>query len=369
MAIGTGERVAVAAPEVRPAASLQRARRALQAFLEGVPAEAQHVLLCHSDADGLASGVLLRRALERMGRPLLHLLPMGKGETAWSLSVLERVQALQPAALFVLDLGSRPKPIFPGVPTLLIDHHRPLGVPPGGRLISSYKWQPVLCTAALVYWLAVALVDVTDLDWLAAIGIIGDLTEHATLEPLPQARARYGPRVLHETTALVNAARCSASGDASPALAALLAAREPADIAHCRVPEARELGELRQAFDQALKQARRTQPLLSDRVALIRVRSPYQIHPALAHIWCERLSDYVVLIGNEGYLPGRVSFSLCTRSDVDLLTFLQAFRQSLDATEFGYGHDKATGGTLSADDWKSLLAMLGFRNDARPGQR
>lgn len=369
MAIGTMERAAVAAPEVRPAGSLKRAQRALQAFLEGVPGEAQHVLLCHSDADGLASGVLMLRALERTGRPHLQLFPMGKGENAWSLSVLERIQALHPAALIVLDLGSRARPIFPGVPTLLIDHHRPLGVPPGGRLISSHKWQPVLCTAALVYWLAMPLADLADLDWLAALGILGDLGEHAMLEPLQAARARYGSRILHETAVLVDAARCSANGAATPALAALLAAREPADIARCRVPEARELAELHRAFEEALKEARKARPAFSGRVALVRIRSPYLIHPALAHFWCARLPASVVLVGNEGYLPGRVSFSLCSRSGVDLPTFLQAFRQSLDATEFGYGHDQATGGTVSADEWKSLLAMLGFHNEAKAGRR
>jgi len=367
MAVGTSQRAAVAAPEVRPAGSLERARRALQVFLEHVPAEAQHVLLCHSDADGLASGVLVRRALERMGRPWLQLLPMGKGENAWSFAVLRRVQALEPEALFVLDLGSRAKPIFPGVPTMLIDHHRPMGVPPAGRLISSYRWQPILCTAALAYWLFAAFVELSDLDWLAALGILGDLGEHATLEPLPQARARYGARTLHEAMVLVNAARSSASGDTAPALAALLAAREPADIAHCQVPEARELAELRQAFDEELKRFKKVRPLLRDRVALIRVRSPYLIHPTLAHIWCERLPDRVVLVANEGYLPNRVGFSICTRSGVDLFGFLQAFRQNIDATEFGYGPNQPTGGSLSTEEWKNLLAMLGFQNEARRG--
>jgi single-stranded-DNA-specific exonuclease len=365
MAISTSERVAVAAPEVRPPGSLRRARRAVQAFLERVPPEGQHVLLCHSDADGLASGVLVRRTLERMGRPWLQLLPMGKGESAWSISVLQRVQSLQPAALFVLDLGSRPKPIFPGVPTLLIDHHRPMGVPPAGRLVSSHNWQPRFCTAALAYWLGTAFVDLSDLDWLAALGILGDLGEHATLEPLPQARARYGARILHEAMALVNAARSSASGDPTPALAALLAAREPADIARCQVPEAGLLGELRREFDEELRRLRRLRPLLSERVALIRVRSPYRIHPALADLWCDRLPDYVVLVANEGYLHGRVGFSICTRSGVDLFEFLQAFRNSLDATEFGYGPDQPTGGSLSTDEWKRLQAMLGLAGDSR----
>ena len=361
MVVRNQERVAVGPPEVRPRGSWDRAVRDLQTFLDPVSPQVQHVVLCHSDADGLCAGVILCRALERAGRSRIQLLATGKGESAWSSGTLERLSSTGLEALFVLDLGSRPKPIFPGVPTLLIDHHRSLGVPPAAVLISSYKWRPSPCTSDLAFWLGASLADVGDLDWLAATGIIGDLGHHATLPPLPQAKQRYGSKVLQETTALVNAARRSASGDASVALAALWRAREPAEIAHAHLPEARELAGLRQAFNDAVKQAKRVAPTFNRRVALIRVSSPYQVHPVLAQIWRGRLPDYIVMVANEGYLPGRVSFSLRTSLDISLLDFMQAFRHSLDATEFGYGHDKATGGNLPVDEWRRLLATMGFR--------
>lgn len=361
MVVRTQERLAVAPPQVRPQTSWEQAGEALEAFLARVPPDGRHTLLCHSDADGLAAGVIMCRTLERMGRPQLDLMTTGKGQSAWSLDTLERLAPTHPAAIFILDLGSRAQPIFPGVPTLLIDHHRPVGVPPGASLISSYSWQPVPCTAALAYWLGAALADIEDLDWIAALGIIGDMGQQATLEPLPEAKRRYGGRILHEATVLLNAARRSANGDASIALAALLKAQGPAEIATGQLPEARELAEMRQAFNAALAEAKRVPPTFSGRVALIRVRSPFQVHPMLAQIWRGRLPDYIVIVANEGYLPGRVNFSVRTAQDVNLLDFLAAFRSSLDATQFGYGHDKATGGSLSVDEWQRLLATMGFR--------
>jgi single-stranded DNA-specific DHH superfamily exonuclease len=361
MVVRGSERVAVAPPEVRPPESWERAAEILQSFLAAVPPGSHHLLLCHNDADGLAAGVLLCRALERAGQSDTRLLPTTKGESAWSQTTLERLGSARPDALFVVDLGSRSRPIYPGVPTLLIDHHRPMGVPPGSVLISSYQWQPNPCTAALAYWLGATLADVGELDWVAAVGIIGDLGQHATLEPLPAAKERYGSRTLREATVLVNAARRSASGDASVALAALLAAREPAEIALGRLPEARQLAEMRQAFNAALAEAKRAAPAFNQRVALIRVQSPYQVHPVLAQIWRGKLPNHIVMVANEGYLPGRVSFSLRTMLDVSLLDFLQAFSHALDATEFGYGHDKATGGSMSTEEWKRLLATMGFR--------
>jgi single-stranded-DNA-specific exonuclease len=181
------------------------------------------------------------------------------------------------------------------------------------------------------------------------------------LEPLLQAKARYGSKVLAETTALLNAARRSATGDASPALACLLAAHEPTDIAEERLPEARELAELRRAFNAALSEAKKAAPAFSEPVALIRVRSAFQVHPALAQMWAGKLPRNIVIVANESYLPSRVNFSVRTELDVNLLEFLEAFRYGLDATEYGRGHDQATGGSLSTEDWKRFIATIGFR--------
>ncbi len=360
MAVSTLERVAVAPPRIRPRGSLERAASTFASFLAGLRPDQRQALLCHGDADGLASGVILCRALERTGHPLARILAIAKGESAWSAGTVKQLAPAHADALLVVDLGSRPQPIYPGVPTLLIDHHRSLGVPPAATLISSFKWRPSPCTADLAYWLSAAVTDVGDLDWMAAIGIIGDQGPHATLQPLPQAEERYGRQVLEEATGLLNAARQSATGDPAPALAALLEAREPADIAHGRLPQARELARLREDYHAALTEARQAGPTCLGAVALIRVHSPYLVHPALARIWRSRLPEHIILVANESYLPGRVSYSLGTDLELSLAQFMQAFRSSLDSTEFGYGHDRTTGGTLSTSEWKRLLATLGF---------
>jgi single-stranded-DNA-specific exonuclease len=355
------EKEAIARPTVRPRGCWSRATGVLHAFLAQVPARKRQVVLCHSDADGLAAGVILTRGLERSGRSDVRPLATGKGQSAWSLDILEQIATMHPAALYVVDLGSRPRPIFPAVPTLLVDHHRSQGVPPSALLISSYRWRPSPCTAALTWWLMATLTDVSDLDWIAALGIIGDMGEHAEIEPLPTARRRYGARILRSAASLVHAARRSASGDPGPALDALLEAREPGDIVHGRLSAARELAELRRAFNAALAATQRVSPVFRDRVALIRVNSPYQVHPCLAQVWRGRLPDHVVIVANDGYVPDAVAFSITTDLDISLLEFMAAFRSSLDPTEFGYGHDKATGGSLSPDEWKRFMATLGFR--------
>ena len=94
----------------------------------------------------------------------------------------------------------------------------------------------------------------------------------------------------------------------------------------------------------------------------MRVSSPCQVHPLVAQIWRTRLPKYMVLVGNEGYIPGHVAFSMRTASDVNLLDFLSG----MDVAEgyLGYGHDQATGGLLPTASWNKVLRQLGFPQEA-----
>ena len=115
------------------------------------PRGAPSIILCHSDADGLASGAVLGVALERLGFTEVSTLVTGKGENAYTPGTRERVKEAAPEALIVVDLGCRAEPpVAEGVPTLFIDHHRPMGVPPEGTLITGYTWEPVPTPASCV---------------------------------------------------------------------------------------------------------------------------------------------------------------------------------------------------------------------------
>ena len=101
-----------------------------------------------------------------------------KGESAWLPEVLARMAALEPEALMVLDLGSRPDAMLPGVPTVLIDHHMPGGVPPGAELITAYGTEPTAVTGLMVYWCLrdVIVAEARDeMRWLAALSLLSDL--------------------------------------------------------------------------------------------------------------------------------------------------------------------------------------------------
>lgn len=344
---------------------LAAARAATAGFLASLDRPARLVVFCHFDADGLAAGAVLGRALPRLGFADVRVVHAGRTESAWSPEARERLAALRPAALVVADLGVRHGEILPGVPTLLVDHHQPDGAPPGAVVASGYGWEPTPTSSWLAWELLAPLADVDDLAWIAAVGAVGDLGEKADWPVLATVRARHTAKWLKEAVALVNAARRASAFDVATPLALLMRTSSPRELVEA--PEAAPLRAYRAEVNAELAIARRKAPVFSadNRWALLTMRSRAQIHPLVAQQWRGRLPNHVVIAANAGYVPDVVAFSARTaRGDLNLPTLLRAARPNDTTGRFGHGHDQASGGQLATADFAALLRALGFAEAA-----
>lgn len=339
---------------------LEIARGDFAKFLKSVPLDARCVALHDSDADGVCAGVLWQRALERLGYANVRRIIPNRERNAWTDANRALVQEEQPQALWVLDLGSQSHPVIAGVPTCFIDHHRPEGVPSGDTLISAYKWQPIPNTSLLMHELATPLVDLSDLDWVAAIGTISDLGEKAPFELLENARGKYKAKWLKEATTLVNAIRRASRYEPEVAARALLNHDGPRELVESESDDVARLREAREEVKNALAEAKKAAPVFAGNVALIRVHSPCQIHPLIAQIWRTRLPKFIVIAANDAYIPGRVNFSARAAEGTNVLEFLRSIELSGGDGQYGHGHDQASGGSLPVEIWNEFLDKLGF---------
>lgn len=337
------------------------ARLAFARFLSGIEPTQHHVIYHDIDGDGIAAGIVLAAALTRSGRTRTSRISAERERNVWTPSARRIIEEYHPEALFVLDLGSRSAPVVPVVPTCLIDHHRPDGEPPGATLISGYGWEPTPTTSLLVHEVVCETADLADLEWITAMGILADLGEKAPFELLSRAKKRYTARWLKEAAALVNAARRASRFDPEAAARALLNHASPREMANDdQDPDVRALKHAREEVQVALREGKRQAPVFSGAAALIRVHSPCQIHPLLAQSWKTRLPKHVVIVANEGYLPGRVNFAARSTEGVSALDFLRSFPLSEGEGSYGQGHDQASGGSLPPDRWNQLLDRMGF---------
>jgi single-stranded-DNA-specific exonuclease len=283
----------------------------------------------HTDADGLAAGALWIRA--RSGDPLL----LGRGQTPFG-------DALPTGSSVVLDWGVRP---LRG-PALLVDHHAPEWRGAAGvRIVSGYGATPEISTAVLVRRL------VGGPAWLAALGAVGDLGDAAWLLPDCDRAAKTAVRKL---VPLVNAPRRLPSGPVRDALDVLVESETPEHA--LRDPRAALLDEARREWRSGFDRVVRTPPRVTERAAVIRFSSPYQVHPLVAAAWARRLAPRVVVAANDGYLPGRVNFAVRGGSG-DLRRLLRDALPDMGG-EFAHGHDRATGGSVAAADFDRLVEAL-----------
>ena len=316
------------------------------------------VVASHFDADGLAAAAILVRAFQASGRPARPLV-IGRAQSPWDAEIGQRIAALHPAGLVVADLGTRPDPVLPGCPTLVIDHHVPTGEPAEAVTISGHGLDPEPPTALLAWWAACALGDQAGLLWLAALGMIGDMAEDGFPE-LASAQARWGKTALRDATSLVNAPRRTAASDPGPALRLLLAADGPKAITKGGDADALALYAAKAEVRAAVEEAKRAPPAIVGDVALIRLHTPCQIHPLIAQQWRGRLRDKVVIAANSGYRPGWVHFAARSASGRDLVAFLASHRPANADGRYGNGHAQATGGALKIADWNTFVTGLGL---------
>ena len=275
-----------------------------------------------------------------------------------------------PAALVIADLGVAGRRPAPDAALAVIDHHVPTGTPERATVVSGYGLEPTPSTSVLAWWCARGLGDAGDLDWLAAVGLIGDYGDKAPFPLIAAAKKRYGAGLLRETVSLVNASRRSAEGDASPALELLLRARDPRDAVRGGRPETARCAAAREEVKAALAEGRRQPPRFGSRygrdVAVIRLDSPCQIHPLVAQSWVGRLrgrdqAGVVVFAANFGFQEGAVSFAGRAGGESDVIDLLARHRpEGADPVRYGNGHRRASGGTLPFAAWNAFADDLGL---------
>ena len=233
-------------------------------------------IVCDSDADGLPAGALLVRTFRAAGFQDVTAEPRRKGESAWGSDLLDRARAYKPEALIIADLGSRDGDLLPGLPTLLLDHHWPTGVPEGALLLTAYgtgeaggDGKDVGTTGLMAWWCARTLLGEEIAEqwlWLAGISLLSDLGDKAPFSELARAKKLFGGGALRDATSLLNAPRRTATGNADAALHLLLKCNNPKQLLSGEFPETAALLEAKAEVGTALALARKLPPRFSTKV-------------------------------------------------------------------------------------------------------
>lgn len=307
------------------------------------------VLLPDKDADGLCSTQVMHRTLLHLGvaPSHIHIHHLSKATHVASASETEKIKALNPAAVIVLDQGSRPGPPLLGAgtpPVLVIDHHylHPgEGGPQGSIMLNACHAKPV-ATASLLTWCicrplwhehdapAAEAPTSSPIDWLAVLGTAGDLSVNVSWDPpwpdLAPEMKRWTKKRIGTAVALLNAPRRTPDFDVAVAYASLAAADDPlALLDPQKNSNAARLYAARSAVQNEAERCTHTPPRFAKdgRLAVLFINSRYQVHPGIATRWSGALRGakklQVVMCANTGYSPtGTHTHFSCRRAGAAL---------------------------------------------------
>ncbi|KAF2172241.1 hypothetical protein M409DRAFT_62994 [Zasmidium cellare ATCC 36951] len=379
-----------------PKAQIQRAR---EIILESAKAGKPVVIVPDKDADGLSAGAILRHTLILLGLPkeLISVHLLTKGNTVHSEEERQLIASQDPAYIFVVDHGSRASPpLIDGDHTaLVIDHHHatPDDSPQGAEHVTACESPPVATSSLLTYEICEPLhPDVASTcDWLCIVGTHGDLGNTLKWEPpFPDMKAtlkKYTKKTLNDVVSLVNAPRRTATYNVKSAWDALCETAEPASVLkNSRLLAAR--AEVNDEVERCTHAAPKFSP--DGKIAVFRIRSEAQVHPVIATRWAGHLQSKaleIILVANEGYLPGKVNFSCriprCARSrdpPVDIIQSLRAYASLPDprsedrssspqpqekapllerlGDDFARGHVQASGGIVATNEFEELMQRM-----------
>lgn len=337
------------------------------------------------DADGLSSGAILKKSLMLLGlnENLIEVHLLHKGTSIHDEEERTAMTALAPSYVFVLDQGSRNSPpVIEGThEALIIDHHFALETdfPEGSSHVTACDSPPVATTALLTYTICSDLhQDIAKTcDWLCVVGTHGDLGNTLRWEhPFPDMAATFKlhtKKTLNEVVSLINAPRRTSAFNVADAWRALSTAQDPKNILNNK-----SLLSARAQVNAEVERCTHTAPQFSSdgRIAVFKINSPAQVHPVIATRWAGHLQSSkleVILVANDGYLPGMVNFSCriprCARnrdSPVNIIETLKALAdQAKNPTlrerlghSFAKGHKEASGGIVPAKEFEELIEAL-----------
>ncbi|KAI2602233.1 DHH phosphoesterase [Hypoxylon sp. NC1633] len=373
-----------------PKVQIERAR----SFILDVSAKKKTLIVPDKDADGLTSGSILQKTLILLGlQPHLisaHLLQ--KGSNIHEESERAAMAAHEPEYIFILDQGSRKSPPVIDGPhkALIIDHHWALDddFPEGSDHVTACNSPPVATSSLLTYHICNELHDNvrSDCDWLCVMGTHGDLGNTLKWEPpFPDMKTTfktYTKKAVNDAVSLINAPRRTATYDVPAVWAALTAAASPADLL-----KNSSLLAARAEVNAEVERCTHTAPKFSSdaKIAVFRINSAAQIHPVIATRWAGHLQSpklEVILVANEGYLPGMVNFSCriprsarARNPPVNIIEVLQGIAERAPnptlrerlGESFARGHKEASGGIVPKAEFEEFMDILELGKKAEGG--
>ncbi len=336
-------------------------------FLERIKSTDGVVIIYNNDGDGICSCVMVSEYLKRTGKKKPYIIsqpmPMDK-------NIVQRVKTGIPDKIILLDLAADQqqgvlKSLVGLSEVLVVDHHQVFKNMNSKRIV---HYNPRIddprlyqSTSYCIYKILSKVMDVSDLLWVAAVGMVADYNLNDSKDLVKEVEKRYGfDKPLYETR-IGRLADMIAATSATKKLSFdqmvdvfQNATFEKFEKTH-NADNMIESGEvIKKEMDDLVEDAEANMER-HGKVMFYNIKSKYNLSSPLSTRVSENYRDNLVVIYQK--VGSRVKASSRNQSK-NINAGKVIGKAAKEVGGSGGGHDAAAGATISADQWEKFKEIL-----------
>jgi single-stranded DNA-specific DHH superfamily exonuclease len=333
------------------------------------------VIVFDTDGDGIGAAVILAKSMKRAFNTSPKAIPRDHSSSLLSKETMSKVYGKFDLIVF-LDMAVNENPmdvekLASKSKIVIIDHHNALNDLNNDNIahLNSAFWQKRIpshkyCTSKIVYDLVSSFLDVSDLDWLAGLGILNDKAEKTWEDFLNEVydKNRMSQKQLETVNNMITSSyQFSKSKDLMVSFYACIEAISPFDILNARTENAKKLKSyydvIQGEIDSIIANWRENAEIdEKKKLIVIELNTKFSISSTISTIISFDNPHYTVMVARKS--SSGISISL-RRQDmkVDCSKLAKKITEGLENASGG-GHVPAAGIKIMTRDWETLRSRI-----------
>lgn len=340
-------------------------------YISSINIKSNVAIVHHTDADGMSSGTITKISLERLNIIPKLVLPTSKRKMTKEL--IELLNEYKITHLIITDLpGESFQDIekIPQIKVLVIDHH-PVEkeiIPENILVIKPNLFQSQLqtfnmCATHICYLFFSEIINITDLDWIASLGMIGDICYESQKEFIDQVLRKNNidikPDVYDtEFGTLVNYITYADATKEEESYKKVLDALSTSNNYKEALQKLNEFKHIENTVKKYIENFQKDVEKINENLYFYEIDSPYDLGSMISTVISIKQIPRSSLFVLNKHFENKLRISARCQSGNQDMGKIMFKAQSLFENSNGGGHKPAAGGTIQQKDEKKFKEFV-----------
>lgn len=326
-------------------------------------------LVHHTDPDGVTSGVIFAKSVEKLGKKIDFRLNQKGNEIKILDQTIEKLRLEEVDLVCITDLGTDQYPeqikkIEEFANVIILDHHKVYNDLNSEKTIMikpldlfKVKDPSQYCAAKLVYDVFKDQIDIKELDWIKTIGLIGDCGFKEFSKEIDEVLDKYNIKhtenyfdnKLGQCAQIMSYAESYDESVIGHVFDIVYNAKKYEDILNSDIKKYKK--EIQEEIDRCIKEIREENFI--GNLILYKMKSKFHIKSKISTILSFQHKDKTVVIAQEND-----NITISARRQDGKVKVNDLLEKAVEGFGSAGGHGPAAGGTINKEDWSKFKEKI-----------